>query len=263
MDFSAPVCNGGPVVVCMTGETDGTGFIEGIRDSFVRTFITESRWKMIARGMWVTIWISALSVVLGSLLGFAVSFPLRSKNRTVRTVCGAVTTFLDALPLAVILLLLYSVVFTDIDIPAAWIGVFGFTLDFANTVAGLLNTGVLAVDKGQLEAAESMGYSKWSIFAKITFPQAARQMYGQYQGAIGSLIKGTSIVGYITVEDLTRASDLIRARTFEAFFSLITTAVLYFIIARLFGVLAGVIGRRLEPKNRPRSIKGVKTHDHD
>jgi polar amino acid transport system substrate-binding protein len=158
-------------------------------------------------------------------------------------------------------MVLYYIVFKSVDISAVWVGIIGLTLDFANTTAGLLNTGVLAVDKGQLEAAESMGYTKWQAFCKITMPQAANQMFKQYQGAIVGLIKGTAIVGYITVEDLTKAGDIIRSRTYEAFFPLIATAVIYFFIAYAFVFILKKIGVRLDPKCRKRRIKGVNIND--
>jgi polar amino acid transport system substrate-binding protein len=134
-------------------------------------------------------------------------------------------------------------------------------MDFGNAVAGLLNTGIAAVDPGQLEAAEAMGYNKWQIFYKITFPQAAKQMAGQFNGAVISLVKGTSVVGYITVQDLTKAGDIIRSRTYEAFFPLIAVAVIYFLIAHLIVMIVKRFEVRLDPKRRPRRVRGVTIHD--
>ena len=103
-----------------------------------------------------------------------------------------------------------------------------------------------------------MGYSKFQIFNKITFPQATRQMFSQYEAAVVALVKGTAIVGYITVEDLTKAVDIIRGRTYEAFFPLIVTAILYFLLACAFVLLLKRVDVRLDPKRRPRSVKGVR-----
>ena len=195
------------------------------------------------------------------MLGFLFSFALRSKNSIVRRISSAVSTFLNGMPILIILMIFYYVIFSKSHLPAEWVGILAFTLDFANVVAGLLNTGIKAVDPGQLEAADSMGYSKWQIFIKITFPQAARQMITQYNGAINSLIKGTSVVGYITVQDLTKAGDLIRSRTYEAFFPLIATAVIYFCFSYLLISLLKAVEKKLEPKNRKRQVKGVTIHD--
>ena len=263
VQFTDSVYESGSVVVVLRDANANQGFFEGVVASFKRTFITENRWKMVLNGLKVTIWLALASAILGTLLGFLVSFPLRSKNKLINSIANGISTVLSGLPMVVILMVLYYIVFKNVDISAVWVGIIGFTLDFANTTAGLLNTGVLAVDKGQLEAAESMGYTKWQAFCKITMPQAANQMFRQYQGAIVGLIKGTAIVGYITVEDLTKASDIIRSRTYEAFFPLIATAVIYFLIAYAFVFVLKRVGIRLDPKSRPRRIKGVNINDYN
>lgn len=261
--FSDIECESGVVAVVSSGQDQQKGFFASLKDSFRRTFIKENRWKLLGKGLLVTIQLSVVSMILGTLLGFAVSFVLRSRNVVLRKVSNGIATFLDGMPLVVILMVLYYVVFQGVDISPVWVGIIGFTIDFANVVSGLLNTGVSAVDKGQLEAASSMGYNKLQIFWKITFPQAAKQMFSQYEGAVVGLVKGTAIVGYITVEDLTKAGDIIRSRTYEAFFPLLVTAVLYFLIAYLFITLLRRVDIKMDPKRRPRKVKGVRLHDND
>ena len=263
VSFSNTESRSGVVAVVASEINEEKGFFEELKDSFYRTFIKENRWNLLKDGLLVTIQISLVSLILGTLLGFAASFPLRSRNGVVRCIANAISTFLDGMPLVVILMVLYYIVFKSINIPALWVGIIGFSIDFANVVAGLLNTGVSAVDKGQQEAAVSMGYNKVQIFCKITFPQAAKQMFSQYQASVVSLVKGTAIVGYITVEDLTKAGDIIRSRTYEAFFPLIVTAIAYFIIAYLFIVVLKRLSRKLDPKRRPRKVKGVSTNDNN
>ncbi len=261
MMFTRETYLGGPIAVALTEEKDDTGFLEGLMDSFDRTFIQEDRWKLIANGLLVTIELSLLSVFFGTLLGFAFSVALRSENRVVSKISNGISIIIDGLPLLVILMVLYYVILAKTSLSAVTIGVIGFTIEFANSVACMLNTGIIAVDKGQIEAAESMGYSKLMVFRKVTFPQAANQMFGQYSGSVISLIKETSIIGYITVEDLTKAGDIIRSRTYEAFFPLIVTAVIYFVIARVFVLILSRFAKKLDPKARKRKVKGVKTND--
>ena len=95
------------------------------------------------------------------------------------------------------------------------------------------------------------------MFSKIIFPQARQQFTPQLMGQFISLVKDTAIVGYIAVQDLTRAGDLIRARTMDAFFPLITTAIIYFLICLLLGRVLRRIAERLDVTNRPRKIEGV------
>ncbi|MGN0316314.1 MAG: transporter substrate-binding domain-containing protein [Lachnospira sp.] len=260
--FTDAVYNSGTVAIVQdkSGTAD-TGFFEKIKKSFIRTFITENRWKIILNGLKVTIELSIASLIAGTIAGFLYSFPLRSKNRFVKKLCNGISTVLNGLPILVILMVLYYIVFSKTLFPAVVVGIIAFSIDFANTVAGLLNTGIQAVDHGQQEAAEAMGYSKWQVFTKITFPQAAEQMRGQYNGAVVGMIKGTSIVGYITVQDLTKAGDIIRSRTYEAFFPLIVTAIIYFALSYLIVFILQLAERKFEPKKRKREVKGVSIND--
>ncbi len=255
--FTQPVYTAGTVAIVPNRSADELSFFKRVSGSFQRTFILEERWKLVLDGLLVTIEISLISLIAGTVLGFFASFPLRSQNRTVRRLSSAVSSALDGLPSVVILMLLYYVIFNQTKLPGMLIGAFGFSIDFANSVAALLNSGIASVDKGQIKAAASLGYGKRQIFTKITFPQVARNVFSQYNGAAIGLVKGTAIVGYIAVQDLTRAGDIIRSRTYEAFFPIIAIAVIYFVLAKL--IVAGLkcVGVRLEPKSRPRRVRGV------
>ena len=259
--FTDSTYDSGTVAMIADSSVKQAGFFENLAGSFERTIIRENRWKLIVDGLLVTIELSLLSMIFGTLLGFAFSFPLRSKNKLISRTASIISTILDGLPLLIILMVLYYIIFAKTNLSAITIGVIGLSLDFANSVAGTLNTGVKAVDKGEIEAAVSMGYKKRQIFTKIIFPQAANHMFPHYAGSVISLVKGTSIIGYITVEDLTKAGDIIRARTFEAFFPLVLTAVIYFIIARILVAVLSVFAKKLNPKRRKRTVKGVDTHE--
>ncbi|MGN0483867.1 MAG: ABC transporter substrate-binding protein/permease, partial [Lachnospiraceae bacterium] len=263
VDFTEPTYESGTVAVYYQNQETEQGILTRIRNSFHRTFVAEQRWKMIGNGLLVTVQISVLSLVFGTVLGFLYSFALRSKRKPVRALSEGFSTIWDGMPTLVILMVFYYIIFSKTQIPAVWVAVLAFSLDFANTVAGLLNTGVKAVDPGEIEAASAMGYNKWQIFRKITFPQAARHMVGQYNGAVIGMIKGTSVVGYITIQDLTKAGDIIRSRTYEAFFPLIAVAVIYFLLAYGIIFLIKKLEIYLEPKHRPRTIKGVRQSDRD
>ncbi len=235
-------------------ETEG-GFFSGLLASFDRTLIRENRWQIVLDGLLVTLMLGILSMFFGTMLGFLYSFPLRSKNKFIKKISSIISTILDRVPLLVILMVLYYIIFAKTSLPAVVIGVFGFTISFANSVAGILNTGIMAVDKGELEAATAMGYSKWQVFTKISFPQAANQMFGSYASSVVALINGTSIIGYITVQDLTKASDIIRGSTYEAFFPLFLTAAIYFALTSVFVAVLSVLAKKLDPKHRKRQVK--------
>lgn len=258
--FTDPVYHSGTVLMVLSGEETGESFLSELATSFQRTFLLEDRWKLVLDGLLVTVELSVASLILGTLLGFGISFPLRSKNRVIRKISEKISGLIDGMPLVIMLMVLYYIVFQKVTISAFWVGICGFTLSFANTTAGLLNRGVMTVESGQLEAAASMGYNGQQIFFKITLPQAVHRMFSEYESAVVGLVKDTSIIGYITVEDLTQVSDIIRSRTYEAFFPLIATAILYFVIAHIFVALLDRVGVRLNPKRR-RKVQGVSAHD--
>ena len=143
------------------------------------------------------------------------------------------------------------------------VAVIGFTLTFGASVFSLLKMGVGAVDGGQYEAAYALGYSSRRTFFKIILPQALPHVMSAYKGEIVGLIKATSIVGYIAVQDLTKMGDIVRSRTYEAFFPLIAITVIYFVLEGLLGVLVSRIGVNFNPKRRKAAdiLKGVKTDD--
>lgn len=262
VDFTQPYF-ANPQVLVARGETaavgakeDG-GFPAGLKASFTRTFITENRWKLIVNGLVVTILISVCSGILGSALGFGVCMLRRSRSRMAGALTAAFIRIIQGTPVVVLLMLLYYVIFGGIDIPAIAVSVIGFIINFAVYVSEMMRTGIDAVDKGQIEAAIALGYSKRQTFAKVTFPQAARHFLPVFKGEFISMVKMTSVVGYIAVQDLTKVSDIIRSRTLEAFFPLIATAVLYFMTAGALTAVLSLAEVRLDPRRRPRRVKGV------
>ena len=112
----------------------------------------------------------------------------------------------------------------------------------------MLNTGIDAIDKGQTEAGLAIGFTSLQTFIEIVLPQAVRMALPGYFSELIALIKGTSIVGYISIVDLTRAGDLIRSSTYDAFFPLLSVAFIYFIISFVFLSLLKFLLKKLAPK---------------
>ena len=134
-------------------------------------------------------------------------------------------------------MLMYYVVMAPVNATGIVAAIVTFALNMAAYVSEMLRTAIEGIDRGQTEAGLALGYTRRQTFFKIVLPQVVKAVMPVYQGEVISLLKGTSIVGYIAVADMTRASDLIRSRTFDAFFPLIVTAIIYFIMAWLIGLL--------------------------
>lgn len=233
------------------------GVWTGIKTSFKNNFIIEERWKMVLSGLVVTIIISSFSLIFGTLLGSFICLMRRSKNRILSIVAKLYIRVIQGTPIVVMLMLLYYVIFGHVNIDAIFVSIIGFSMNFSAYTSEMFRTGIDAVDKGQLEAAVAGGFSKWQIFRLITLPQAAKHILPVYKGEFISMVKMTSIVGYIAVQDLTKASDIIRSRTFDAFFPLIATAILYFIITYIFILVLNIIELKIDQKRRKRVVRGV------
>jgi polar amino acid transport system substrate-binding protein len=128
--------------------------------------------------------------------------------------------------------------------------VIAFGMNFAAYVSEIFRTGIEGVDKGQSEAGIAMGFTPLATFLYVVLPQMVRRILPVYKGEFISLVKMTSIVGYIAVQDLTKASDIIRSRTFDAFFPLIMVALLYFAISWVLMQSLEYLERLTDPKYR-------------
>lgn len=255
--FSNANYEGGVVVMVAdaSAAAENIGFFESLMDSFYKNFVKENRWKMLLSGLGITVLISVCSGLLGAALGFGVCMQRRCQNKIPRAIAAVYIRIMQGTPILVFLMILYYVIFGKSDISPIIVAIIGFAVNFSAYVSEMMRTGIESVDKGQNEAALALGYTKRQSFFKVVFPQAAKHFLPVIKGEFVSLVKMTSIVGYITIQDLTKASDIIRSRTYEAFFPLIVTAIIYFVISWLLTIVLGRIEIRLDPKKRSKKRK--------
>ena len=210
----------------------------------------ENRYLLILDGLKTTLIISILSLLLGTLLGAIVCY-LRMSGRSIFS--GPARFYISVMrgiPVLVLLMITYYVIFANSNISPVLVAVLAFGLNFAAYVAEMFRTAIASIDKGQTEAGIAGGFTPLQTFGYIVLPQATNRVLPVYKGEVISLVKMTSIVGYVAVQDLTKASDIIRSRTFDAFFPLILTAVLYFAIAALLLQILEVVEKRTDPRRR-------------
>ena len=229
------------------GASGLVAFARSLKASFVRTFVTEDRWKMLADGFGITLLITFLSVILATLLAFPVWRARSASNAFVSACAKGYIAIMQGTPLLVFLMVLFYVVFGKVDIGGIWVAVIGFSLNASAYLGEVLRSGIEAVPRGQTEAALALGYTPRRAFFRFVLPQAVRTVLPVYRGQVVILLKNTSIVGYIAIGDLTKASDLVRSRTYESFFPIITTALIYFVTAWLLARTLEHFGRRLDP----------------
>ena len=252
------------VMVRDTQESGGTGsFWDAVKASFEKTFIRENRWRLFLSGIGTTLLITALAILLGTALGFGVFMLCRKGNPVANNLTRFFVWLIQGMPVVVLLMILYYIVFGSVSIPGTLVAVLGFTLVFGSGVYSLLKGSVATVDRGQVEAAYTLGYTDRRAFFRVVLPQAFPHFMPGYTGQITALIKATAVVGYVAVQDLTKIGDIIRSRTYDAFFPLIAVAVFYFVLAALLTFLVRKAGRCIDPKQRKHKalLKGVKTGD--
>ena len=147
-------------------------------------------------------------------------------------------------PVLVLLMIMFYVVFASTSIDGVAVSIITFGMNFAAYVSEMFRSSIESVDRGQTEAGIALGFTPARTFINIVLPQAFKQVMPVYKGELISLVKMTSIVGYIAVQDLTKVGDIIRSRTFDAFFPLLMVAVLYFILSWIFATLLDCIGKK-------------------
>ena len=216
-----------------------TDFFSNIADAFRRTFIEEDRWQMIAGGLWLTVRISFYALVFGTLLGALICAMRMSRRRFISGTAKVYIEIMRVVPILVFLMIMYYAVFSSMGVSGEIVSVIALAMSMAAFVGDVFCMAIQGIDCGQREAGYALGFSKKQTFFNIILPQAARNAQSVYNGQVIAMIKATSIIGYIAVMDLTKAMDIIRSRTFDAFFPFIAAAFIYYLITVVFVKLIG------------------------
>lgn len=208
-------------------------------DIFYKTLIEGGSYLTILKGLWVTVEISLLSISIGTVLGALVCAARMCKNAVARGAAGVYIAVLRGSPVLLLLMLMYYVVFACVDLPAPLIAVAAFSLNVSAHAAECFRAALSATDKMQAEAARTLGFSRWQAFRLISLPQAVKIAKPTYQSTLVNLIQWTSVVGYVTITDLTRVINNIGSRTMQPLFMILVGIALYLGLAYLcYGVFA-------------------------
>lgn len=225
-------------------EREKKNFFSSIKESVYNNLIAERRYMLILRGLKITLYISLFASIFGTIIGAGICYLRMSRRKTLNYIGRGYISIMRGTPILVLLLIMYYVIFARWNINATIVAIITFALNFAAYVSEMFRTSIEGVDRGQTEAGIALGFTPVQTFINIVMPQAIKNVLPVYKGELISLIKMTSIVGYIAVEDLTKASDIIRSRTFDAFFPLILVAAIYFLLAWAFTYLIDLYNRK-------------------
>lgn len=219
-------------------------------DQIYQNIIYQDRWLYLLKGLGVTLEITVFAILLGTVLGILLAMMRISHVRIFRVrvlekIASFYITVIRGTPLMVQLLIIYFVIFASVDIDKVIVAVIAFGVNSGAYVAEIIRAGILAVDKGQMEAGRSLGLNYRQTMTYIVMPQAVKNILPAYTSEFIVLIKETAIVGYIALEDLTKVGDVIRSRTFSALVPLLTVALVYLLLTSLIARLFTLLERRL------------------
>lgn len=263
VDFSTVYLDGGTVAAVYDYKAARGSFLKRLKESFYKTFVRDNRYRLFLSGILTTILITVLAALFGTILGFLAFMCCRKGSKIANQIARFSIWLIQGMPVVVLLMILYYIVFSKAAVSGTFVSVVAFTLTFGAAVFGMIRSSVDTVGKGQIEAAQALGFSDFRTFVKIVMPQAVIHFLPPYKAELVTLIKATAVVGYIAVQDLTRTGDIIRSQTYEAFFPLIAVAVIYFILAGIMIEIVDRVQLKADTKRRDKAaiLKGVKTDD--
>lgn len=225
-----------------------------LSERFIAAFITGDRWKQYLAGLGITLEVAIFAGILGIIIGTVVALMKLSTTEDGRpTVLNYIATvYVDIIrgtPSVLQLLIMWFIIMASSN-NGILVASLSFGINSGAYVSEIVRGGILAVDKGQMEAGRSLGLSKAATMRYIILPQAIKNVIPPLGNEFITLIKETAIVGYVSLADLTRVANQVASRTYDAFMPLIGAAVVYFVIIKLLTILLGTLERRMRKSDK-------------
>jgi len=218
--------------------------------SIYDTMIAGQRYVLIFQGLGVTLLIAICAIIIGTILGCILALMKISDNRLLKGIGTLYTTVLRGLPLATQLMIFYFVVFAPLHLPKLIVAILAYGLNSGAYCTEIFRAGIQGVDIGQTEAGRSLGLSKRQTLFKIILPQAVKAVLPTYTSEFIVLIKETSVASFIAVMDMTKAGDMIRNATYNAWIPLLTCAIIYLILTLGLTKVFDIFEKRMARSDR-------------
>ena len=241
-----------------------TEWINSIKAQFVLNFIEGERWKLLVSGLGVTLKITLIAMVLGIVIGVILA-TIRSTydltkddgrggfGRVLLKIFNVIAkiylTIIRGTPVVIQLLIIYFVIFASSD-NGVLIAALAFCMNSGAYVAEIIRAGIMSIDRGQMEAGRSLGFNYIETMRYIIIPQAFKNVLPSLANEFIALLKETSVAGYAAIQDLTRAGNIIRSKTFSAFMPLVAVALIYLAMVMILTYFVGRLERRLRNSER-------------
>ena len=224
--------------------------MQELKSSFILNFIDDNRWRYITDGLKITLLVTVFAVLIGVVLGFLIAIVRTTHDKTgklkiLNAICKVYLTVIRGTPVVVQLMIIYFIIFGSVDISKVVVAIVAFGINSGAYVAEIFRSGIMSIDNGQFEAGRSLGFNYAQTMMYIVMPQAFKNVLPTLCNEFISLLKETSVPGYIALQDLTKGGDIIRSRTYDAFMPLIAVALIYLAMVMIFTKLVSLLERRL------------------
>ena len=224
--------------------------MQELKSSFISNFIDDNRWRYITDGLKITLLVTVFAVLIGVVLGFLIAIVRTTHDKTgklkiLNAICKVYLTVIRGTPVVVQLMIIYCIIFGSVDISKVVVAIVAFGINSGAYVAEIFRSGIMSIDNGQFEAGRSLGFNYAQTMMYIVMPQAFKNVLPTLCNEFISLLKETSVSGYIALQDLTKGGDIIRSRTYDAFMPLIAVALIYLAMVMIFTKLVSLLERRL------------------
>ena len=224
--------------------------MQELKSSFISNFIDDNRWRYITDGLKITLLVTVFAVLIGGVLGFLIAIVRTTHDKTgklkiLNAICKVYLTVIRGTPVVVQLMIIYFIIFGSVDISKVVVAIVAFGINSGAYVAEIFRSGIMSIDNGQFEAGRSLGFNYAQTMMYIVMPQAFKNVLPTLCNEFISLLKETSVSGYIALQDLTKGGDIIRSRTYDAFMPLIAVALIYLAMVMIFTKLVSLLERRL------------------
>ena len=224
--------------------------MQELKKEFILNFIEDNRWKYIVDGLKITLIVTIFAVLIGVLLGFLIAIVRTTHDKTgklkiLNAICKVYLTVIRGTPVVVQLMIIYFIIFGSVDISKVLVAIIAFGINSGAYVAEIFRSGIMSIDNGQFEAGRSLGFNYAQTMMYIIMPQAFKNVLPTLCNEFISLLKETSVSGYIALQDRTKGGDIIRSRTYDAFMPLIAVALIYLAMVMIFTKLVSLLERRL------------------
>ena len=224
--------------------------MELIRENIYNSFIYQDRYKYYLTGLGNTIIMAFFSCLIGVILGLILSLVIDYNEKTgklylLSTFARMYIEIIRGTPALLQLMILYYIIFKSVNINIVVVGIISFGLNSGAYVSQIIRSGLISIPKGQEEASTMLGFNYFQTMKYVIMPQALRNVLPALGNEFITLLKETSVAGYIGILELTKASDIVASSTYDYFFPLLIVAIIYLILTLGLTKLLNFFERRL------------------